>query len=89
MGTYTLQSQTNDGRPVYRYGDEYLYYHSATMKWFVGHTVGLTSGLFLKTDPTRVMTPDLVTSGWDVWANSAWIRDSGVKVACAGKLLAV
>ena len=76
MGTYILLSQTNDGRPVYRYGDDYLYYHSANGKWYVGKTVGGTTVGIQATD--SAMTPDLVTSGWRVFANSAWTTDTGI-----------
>jgi hypothetical protein len=82
MGIYTKLTQTNDGRPVYQFGTEYLYYHSGNGKWYVGKTVGGTSVGILLTDSAS--TPDRVTSTWSVYADSTFQTDTGLKATCTG-----
>ena len=70
MGIYTMQEQTNDGRPVYKggiLGDMCMWYVARRGEWFIGpeNSIGMDAGYIFVKSPNAA-TPDLVTGTWHV-----------------------
>ena len=82
-GVYSLvPSITRDGRPVYKKGNNYLFYWISSQKWMIGSDYTKDSAGVKSEQGEAAQGPELAT-GWQTWTKKKWVTTPGIMVTGA------
>ena len=76
MGKYEWLGSNLNGKPTYKYSTMFLYWHSESKVWYIGPTLGISSGYIYWTDD--VIRPELSPKPTTIkaYSNGAWTDDT-------------